>query len=74
MLLLIEKVLMNSRILNDMMDLQKIAFTNCYDNAFDSILKSGKGLVVMMYLIEEWYIICIIENGHRILNRLHCFW
>ena len=42
MLLLIEKVLMNSRILNDMMDLQKIAFTNCYDNAFDSILKSGK--------------------------------
>ena len=46
MLLLIEKVLMNSRILNDMMDLQKIAFTNCYDNAFDSISKSGKGLVV----------------------------
>ena len=64
MLLLIEKVLMNSRILNDMMDLQKIAFTNCYDNAFDSILKSGKGLVVkhcMMYLIEEWYISHLIH-------------
>ena len=48
MLLLIEKVLMNSRILNDMMDLQKIAYKNCYDNAFDSILKSGKGLVVIV--------------------------
>ena len=49
MLLLIEKVLMNSRILNDMMDLQKIAYTNCYDNAFNGILKSGKGLVVTLH-------------------------
>lgn len=48
MLLLVEKVLMNSRILNDMMDLQKIAYTTSHDNAFISTSKLRKWLIAIV--------------------------